>query len=136
MMAGLHRDLTKREARLRVVEAHAKVRDMLRAVGPRPATPISFPSLPGAWPVLASRNIAGPVGTRRLTRRASFRQGVCSGGMRSIASLTRPRRTPIVGGAPVGQRGTDWRRATTAQPRYRERGWAFSLPLPDRGSSP
>lgn len=33
MLAGLHRDLTRREARLRVVEAHAKVRDMLRAVG-------------------------------------------------------------------------------------------------------
>ena len=33
MLAGLHRDLTKREVRLRVVEAHAKVRDMLRAVG-------------------------------------------------------------------------------------------------------
>ena len=30
MLAGLHRDLTKREVRLRVVEAHAKVRDMLR----------------------------------------------------------------------------------------------------------
>jgi MFS superfamily sulfate permease-like transporter len=33
MLAGLHRDLTKREARLRVVEAHAKVRDMLHALG-------------------------------------------------------------------------------------------------------
>jgi hypothetical protein len=136
MLARLHRDLTKREARLRVVEADAKVRDMLRAVGSRPAMPISFPSLPEAWPVLAGLNIAGPVGTRRLTRRASCRQGVLSGGIRSIASLTRPRRTPIVGGAPVGQRGTDWRRATTAQPRDRERGWALSPPLPDRGSSP
>ena len=33
MLAGLHRDLTKRDAKLRVVEAHAKVRDVLRAVG-------------------------------------------------------------------------------------------------------
>ena len=33
MLAGLHRDLTRREVRLRVVEAHAKVRDILRAVG-------------------------------------------------------------------------------------------------------
>ena len=30
MLAGLPRDLTRREVRLRVVEAHAKVRDMLR----------------------------------------------------------------------------------------------------------
>jgi high affinity sulfate transporter 1 len=33
MLAGLHADLAKRSARLRVVEAHAKVRDLLRAVG-------------------------------------------------------------------------------------------------------
>jgi high affinity sulfate transporter 1 len=33
MLAGLHRDLVKREVQLRVVGAHAKVRDLLRAVG-------------------------------------------------------------------------------------------------------
>lgn len=33
MLAGLHRDLAKREVRLRIVEAHAKVRDLLRAEG-------------------------------------------------------------------------------------------------------
>jgi high affinity sulfate transporter 1 len=33
MLAGLHRDLSKRAARMRVVEAHGKVRDLLRAVG-------------------------------------------------------------------------------------------------------
>jgi high affinity sulfate transporter 1 len=33
MLAGLHRDLTKGDVRLRVVGAHAKVRDLLRAVG-------------------------------------------------------------------------------------------------------
>jgi anti-anti-sigma factor len=33
MLAGLHEDLAKREIRLRVVEAHAKVRDLLRAEG-------------------------------------------------------------------------------------------------------
>lgn len=33
MLAGLHRELTKRNVQLRVVEAHARVRDMLRAEG-------------------------------------------------------------------------------------------------------
>jgi len=33
MLAGLHRDLVKRQAQLRIVGAHAKVRDLLRAVG-------------------------------------------------------------------------------------------------------
>ena len=33
MLAGLHRDLAKRGIRMRVVEAHAKVRDLLRAEG-------------------------------------------------------------------------------------------------------
>jgi anti-anti-sigma factor len=33
MLANLHRDLLKREARLRIVGGHAKVRDLLRAVG-------------------------------------------------------------------------------------------------------
>jgi high affinity sulfate transporter 1 len=33
MLAGLHRDLAKRDVRLRVVGAHAKVRDLLRAEG-------------------------------------------------------------------------------------------------------
>ena len=33
MLAGLCKDLSKREARLRVAEAHAKVRDLLRAEG-------------------------------------------------------------------------------------------------------
>jgi high affinity sulfate transporter 1 len=33
MLAGLHRDLLKRNARLRIAEAHGKVRDLLRAVG-------------------------------------------------------------------------------------------------------
>jgi high affinity sulfate transporter 1 len=33
MLAGLHRDLAKGDVRLRVVGAHAKVRDLLRAVG-------------------------------------------------------------------------------------------------------
>jgi MFS superfamily sulfate permease-like transporter len=33
MLAGLHEDLEKRGVQLRVVEAHAKVRDLLRAVG-------------------------------------------------------------------------------------------------------
>jgi high affinity sulfate transporter 1 len=33
MLAALHRDLAKRGAQLRVVEAHAKVRDLLRAEG-------------------------------------------------------------------------------------------------------
>jgi sulfate permease, SulP family len=33
MLAGLHRDLTKRGTRMRVVECHAKVRDLLRAEG-------------------------------------------------------------------------------------------------------
>jgi high affinity sulfate transporter 1 len=33
MLAGLHRDLAKRGIQLRVVEAHAKVRDLLRAEG-------------------------------------------------------------------------------------------------------
>lgn len=33
MLAGLHRELAKRGIRLRVVEAHANVRDLLRAVG-------------------------------------------------------------------------------------------------------
>jgi anti-anti-sigma factor len=33
MLAGLHRDLAKRDIQLRVVEAHAKVRDLLRAEG-------------------------------------------------------------------------------------------------------
>jgi len=33
MLAGLHADLVKREVHLRVVGAHAKVRDLLRAVG-------------------------------------------------------------------------------------------------------
>jgi MFS superfamily sulfate permease-like transporter len=33
MLAGLHADLAKRAVQLRVVEAHAKVRDLLRAVG-------------------------------------------------------------------------------------------------------
>jgi SulP family sulfate permease len=33
MLAGLHRDLARREAQLRIVEAHAKVRDLLRAEG-------------------------------------------------------------------------------------------------------
>lgn len=33
MLAGLHRDLVKREIPLRVAEAHAKVRDLLRAEG-------------------------------------------------------------------------------------------------------
>jgi len=33
MLAGLHRELSKRSARMRIVEAHGKVRDLLRAVG-------------------------------------------------------------------------------------------------------
>ncbi len=33
MLGGLHRDLAKRDVRLRLVEAHAKVRDLLRAEG-------------------------------------------------------------------------------------------------------
>jgi sulfate permease, SulP family len=33
MFAGLHRDLTKRGIRMRVVESHARVRDLLRAEG-------------------------------------------------------------------------------------------------------
>lgn len=33
MLAGLHLDLMKRNARIRLVEAHAKVRDLLRGVG-------------------------------------------------------------------------------------------------------
>jgi anti-anti-sigma factor len=33
MLAGLHRDLAKRGVPLRIVEAHAKVRDLLRAEG-------------------------------------------------------------------------------------------------------
>jgi sulfate permease, SulP family len=33
MLAGLHRELAKREIQLRIVEAHAKVRDLLRAEG-------------------------------------------------------------------------------------------------------
>jgi anti-anti-sigma factor len=33
MLAGLHRDLARRQAQMRVVGAHAKVRDLLRAVG-------------------------------------------------------------------------------------------------------
>jgi SulP family sulfate permease len=33
MLAGLHRDLAKRKVRLRLVEAHAKGRDLLRAEG-------------------------------------------------------------------------------------------------------
>jgi anti-anti-sigma factor len=33
MLANLHRDLLKRDARLRIVGGHAKVRDLLRAVG-------------------------------------------------------------------------------------------------------
>jgi sulfate permease, SulP family len=33
MLAALHRDLAKRDIRLRVVEAHAKARDLLRAEG-------------------------------------------------------------------------------------------------------
>jgi MFS superfamily sulfate permease-like transporter len=33
MLAGLHRDLTKRGASLRIVEAHSTVRDLLRAEG-------------------------------------------------------------------------------------------------------
>jgi high affinity sulfate transporter 1 len=33
MLAGLHRDLAKREVQLRVVEAHARTRDLLRAEG-------------------------------------------------------------------------------------------------------
>lgn len=33
MLAGLHRDLAKRQVRLRIVEGHARVRDLLRAVG-------------------------------------------------------------------------------------------------------
>ena len=33
MLAGLHGDLAKREIQMRVVEAHAKVRDLLRAEG-------------------------------------------------------------------------------------------------------
>lgn len=33
MLAALHEDLAKRSIRLRIVEAHAKVRDLLRAVG-------------------------------------------------------------------------------------------------------
>jgi high affinity sulfate transporter 1 len=33
MLAGLHAELSKRSAKFRVVEAHAKVRDLLRAVG-------------------------------------------------------------------------------------------------------
>jgi len=33
MLADLHRDLVRREIRLRVAEAHGKVRDLLRAVG-------------------------------------------------------------------------------------------------------
>jgi high affinity sulfate transporter 1 len=32
MLAGLHRDLAKRNVRLRIVEAHGKVRDLLRAL--------------------------------------------------------------------------------------------------------
>jgi hypothetical protein len=33
MLTGLHRDVAKRESQLRIVEAHAKVRDLLRAEG-------------------------------------------------------------------------------------------------------
>src|SRR5262249_11973139 len=33
MLSGLHRELAKRGIRLRIVEAHAKVRDLLRAEG-------------------------------------------------------------------------------------------------------
>jgi high affinity sulfate transporter 1 len=33
MLAGLHQDLAKRQVRLRIVEAHAKARDLLRAEG-------------------------------------------------------------------------------------------------------
>jgi anti-anti-sigma factor len=33
MLAGLHRELSKRTVKLRIVEAHGKVRDLLRAVG-------------------------------------------------------------------------------------------------------
>ena len=33
MLAGLHGDLSKQEIQMRVVEAHAKVRDLLRAEG-------------------------------------------------------------------------------------------------------
>jgi high affinity sulfate transporter 1 len=33
MLAGLHRELSKRDVAVRVVEAHGKVRDLLRAVG-------------------------------------------------------------------------------------------------------
>jgi SulP family sulfate permease len=33
MLAGLHRDLARRDVLLRIVEAHAKVRDLLRAEG-------------------------------------------------------------------------------------------------------
>src|SRR5262249_22164815 len=33
MLAGLHRDLAKRDVRLRIVGGHGKVRDLLRAVG-------------------------------------------------------------------------------------------------------
>ncbi len=33
MLAGLQRELSKRSARMRIVEAHGKVRDLLRAVG-------------------------------------------------------------------------------------------------------
>nr|WP_197453486.1 SulP family inorganic anion transporter [Caulifigura coniformis] len=33
MLAGLHSELSRRNARIRIVEAHAKVRDLLRAVG-------------------------------------------------------------------------------------------------------
>jgi anti-anti-sigma factor len=33
MLAGLHRELAKRDIQLRIVEAHAQVRDLLRAEG-------------------------------------------------------------------------------------------------------
>jgi MFS superfamily sulfate permease-like transporter len=33
MLAGLHAELQKRNSRIRMVEAHAKVRDLLRAIG-------------------------------------------------------------------------------------------------------
>lgn len=32
-LAGLHRELSKRDVTMRIVEAHGKVRDLLRAVG-------------------------------------------------------------------------------------------------------
>jgi anti-anti-sigma regulatory factor len=33
MLTGLHRELSKRSVAMRIVEAHGKVRDLLRAVG-------------------------------------------------------------------------------------------------------